>query len=56
MQLPDSFIQLIRPVFGEERFEHFLKALDEECPVSIRVNPLRTENLELRTERYGYTS
>ena len=56
MQLPDNFIQLIRPIFGEERFEHFLKALDEECPVSIRVNPLRTENLELRTERYGYTS
>ena len=39
MQLPDDFIQLIRPVFGEERFECFMKALDEESPVSIRVNP-----------------
>ena len=54
MQLPDDFIQLIRPIFGDERFEHFLKALDEECPVSIRVNPRKTENLELRTERYDY--
>ena len=39
MQLPDDFIQLVRPVFGEERFEHFVKVLDEESPVSIRVNP-----------------
>ena len=39
MQLPEDFLQLIRPLFGEERFERFLKALDEESAVSIRVNP-----------------
>ena len=39
MQLPDDFIQQIRPLFGDERFERFLRALDEESPVSIRVNP-----------------
>ena len=39
IQLPDDFIQQIRPIFGEERFERFVKALDEPSPVSIRVNP-----------------
>ena len=39
MQLPDDFIQLVRPVFGEERFARFLQALSEESPVSIRMNP-----------------
>lgn len=39
MPLPDDFIQLIRPVFGEERFTRFLHALGEESPVSIRLNP-----------------
>jgi len=48
MQLPDDFIQLIRPVFGEERFARFLQALSEESPVSIRVNP--RHGLELRAE------
>ncbi len=48
MQLPDDFIQLIRPAFGEERFARFLQALSEESPVSIRVNP--RHGLELRTE------
>jgi 16S rRNA C967 or C1407 C5-methylase (RsmB/RsmF family) len=41
IQLPDDFIKQIRPVFGEERFERFVKALDEPSPVSIRVNPHR---------------
>ncbi len=47
MQLPDDFIQLIRPVFGEERFARFLQALNEEPPVSIRVNPLKSEELRV---------
>ncbi len=38
-QLPDDFIQLIRPFFGNERFERFTKALDDESSVSIRLNP-----------------
>ncbi len=39
MLLPDDFIRLIRPIFGDERFERFQKALDEEPSVSIRLNP-----------------
>jgi 16S rRNA C967 or C1407 C5-methylase (RsmB/RsmF family) len=43
MQLPEDFIQQTRATFGEERFERFLKALDEEMPVSIRINPKKIE-------------
>jgi 16S rRNA C967 or C1407 C5-methylase (RsmB/RsmF family) len=39
MQLPNDFIHQTRPIFGEERFERFIKALDEDLPVSFRVNP-----------------
>ncbi len=41
MQLPETFIQQTRQLFGEERFERFLKAFDEEPPVSIRLNPMK---------------
>jgi 16S rRNA C967 or C1407 C5-methylase (RsmB/RsmF family) len=55
MQLPDDFTQLIRPIFGEERFARFFQALDEEPPVSIRVNPRIIENGKLRIENYDYS-
>ena len=45
MQLPEDFIQEIRPVFGEERFERFVKALDVESPVSIRLNPAKAADM-----------
>ena len=45
MQLPEDFIQEIRPVFGEERFERFVKALDGESPVSIRLNPAKAADM-----------
>ena len=41
MQLPETFIQQTRQLFGEERFERFLKAFDEEPSVSIRLNPMK---------------
>ena len=39
VQLPDNFVQTTKQLMGEERFNRFLGAFDEEAPVSIRVNP-----------------
>ena len=39
MQLSNDFIQSTRQLFGSERFERFMHALDEESPVSVRLNP-----------------
>ena len=39
MQLPEEFIRQTRQTLGEERFERYMKALGEDAPVSIRVNP-----------------
>lgn len=39
MQLSDDFVQETRAVMGSERFERYLKAFEEEAPVSIRLNP-----------------
>ena len=41
MQLPDEFVRRTRLLMGEERFERYLKAFEEEPPVSIRLNPLK---------------
>jgi 16S rRNA C967 or C1407 C5-methylase (RsmB/RsmF family) len=38
MQLPDDFVSQTRVFFGEERFECFMKALDEGPSVSVRLN------------------
>ncbi len=51
-QLPDDFTRLIRPIFGDERFDRFAKALDEESSVSIRLNIekiSKSQNLSLST-------
>ena len=45
-------MQLIRPVFGEERFERFMQALDEESPVSIRLNPKRMKDTSKSNHNY----
>ena len=55
MQLPDDFIKQIRPIFGEERFERFMKALDEPSPVSIRVNPHLVNSEQFIVNSYDYT-
>ena len=47
MQLPEDFIRTAREVMGDERFSRYLKAFDEDAPVSIRLNPLKTAGLEV---------
>ena len=37
--LPEDFVRETRLVMGEERFNHFMEAFDEDAPVSIRINP-----------------
>jgi 16S rRNA C967 or C1407 C5-methylase (RsmB/RsmF family) len=39
MQLPEDFIRETKLVIGEERFNRFIEALNEDAPVSIRLNP-----------------
>ena len=41
MQLPEEFINQTRTLLGDERFSRFMAALDEEPPVSVRLNPSR---------------
>ena len=43
MLLPDDFVSYTRQLMGDERFSQYLKAFDEEPPVSIRLNPLKAE-------------
>ena len=43
MQLPEDFIRETRLVMGEERFNRFMGAFEEEAPVSIRLNPSKME-------------
>ena len=45
MQLPQDVIRKTREVMGEERFQQYLKSFDEEVPVSIRLNPLKSQGL-----------
>ena len=40
-QLPEDFVRETKPLMGEERFNRFLGAFEEEAPVSIRLNPLK---------------
>ena len=44
MQLPEEFLQETRKTMGDDRFERYLKAFDEEPPVSIRLNPGKLES------------
>lgn len=37
--LPEEFIKTTRQLMGEERFNRYLSAFEEEPPVSIRLNP-----------------
>ncbi len=39
IQLPAEFISLTKQVMGEQRFDRFLEAFNEEPPASIRLNP-----------------
>ena len=46
-QLPAIFIEQTRRLMGDERFERYLKSFEEEAPVSIRLNPQKTEKMEV---------
>ena len=39
VRLPAAFTSYTRQLMGDERFERYLRAFEEEPPVSIRVNP-----------------
>lgn len=47
MVLPPNFISQTKPVFGDSLWADFLHAMEEEPPVSIRLNPLKTEGWEV---------
>ena len=42
-ELPVLFTEYTRQLMGEERFERYLQSFEEDAPVSIRLNPLKTE-------------
>ncbi len=50
MQLPEEFITYTRRLMGDERFGRYLKAFDEDTPVSIRLNPLKIHSGEYTVE------
>ena len=41
-KLPTAFTEKTRQLMGEERFERYLQSFEEETPVSIRLNPMKT--------------
>ena len=51
VNLPEDFIRETRLVMGEERFNRFLGAFDEEAPVSIRLNPHKVKTAMVSGER-----
>ena len=52
MQLPAEFITKTRQLLGEERFQCYMRAFEEEAPVSIRVNAQKCgDNYEVAGER-----
>ena len=44
-QLPVAFTEYTRQQRGDERFERYLHSFEEEPPVSIRLNPKKTEGM-----------
>lgn len=46
MNLPEEFEAYTRQLFGDELYEKFRQAIGEESPVSIRLNPFKTQYLE----------
>ena len=50
VKLPDDFVRETRRMMGDERFERYLKAFEEEPPVSIRLNPHKVEGGRWRVE------
>ena len=49
VELPNAFSQATRQLMGDDRFARYLTSFDEEPPVSIRLNPRKTQGSELYT-------
>ena len=45
VELPEIFTDYTRQLMGDERFERYLKAFEEDAPVSIRLNPKKAQGL-----------
>ena len=45
--LPEDFIRQMTTLLGTERWEHMRQALDEEAPVSIRLNGMKSKGLRV---------
>lgn len=50
IRLPEEFIKSTRETFGDERFERYIQAFDEEPPVSIRLNPRKVPGGQWQVE------
>ena len=50
MLLPEEFTTYTRQLMGDERYERFIAAMGETPPVSIRLNPLKTEGFGVAAE------
>ena len=48
MLLPEEFISYTRQTMGDERFRRYQESFGEEPPVSIRLNPQKTEGMTAR--------
>lgn len=46
-QLPTEFITSTRLLMGDERFNRYLQSFEEEAPVSIRLNPRKSQGMEV---------
>lgn len=59
MNLPESFKRYTCDLMGKELYSRMVSALDEEAPVSVRVNPFKGDRRPVGGEqvgwcRYGY--
>lgn len=54
MELPCKFTEYTRRLMGEETFSRFMEALDEEPPVSLRINPAKCLSRPASGEMVGW--
>ena len=54
VNLPADFVAETRRIMGDERFNRYLGAFDEEAPTSVRVNPARVDSGQWTVDRYDY--
>ena len=46
-QLPTEFTTYTRQLMGDDRFNRYLQSFEEEAPVSIRLNPRKSQGMEV---------